>query len=232
MVLAPEKYKGVPSWDKFVEGVNRRFGPLMCSNPLCELIQLRRTGTVDEYRELLARCENIAEAQQITVFTMGLQQPLATDVELQKLGTLEEAMGLARAYECRAALSDAESVPRTAPRFVARPPSSAPKSTLPPNTAESTSTTPAAPVKPPAPDGRFKRPSPEEAHRRLERLCFSCPENFSKEHAKTCTGKGIFYLDLGDTPADDTTAADDVRISTNAITGIRTSSTLHLQAVI
>jgi hypothetical protein len=70
------------------------------------------------------------------------------------------------------------------------------------------------------------------ARRRLEGLCFNCPEKFSKEHAKSCTGRGIFYLDLGDEPADDSLAGDDILISTNAITGVRSSSTLQLHTTI
>jgi hypothetical protein len=69
--------------------------------------------------------------------------------------------------------------------------------------------------------------------RRLEGLCFNCPEKFSKEHAKVCSGKGIYYLELGDNDAsDDGTAEDDITISVNAVTGIRTSSTLQLRATI
>ena len=92
-----------------------------------------------------------------------------------------------------------------------------------------------APTKAPTPtDGRFKRLSPEEmAQRRLEGLCFNCPEKFSKEHAKVCSGKGIYYLELGDDDAsDDGTTEDDITISVNAVTGIRTSSTLQLRATI
>lgn len=40
---------GAPTWDKFVEGVNKHFGPPVRSNPLGELTHLRRTGSVDEY---------------------------------------------------------------------------------------------------------------------------------------------------------------------------------------
>jgi hypothetical protein len=61
---------------------------------------------------------------------------------------------------------------------------------------------------------------------------FQLPGKFSKEHAKSCTGKGIFYLDLGDNPADDSLEGDDILISMNAITGVRSSSTLQLQTTI
>ena len=77
----------------------------MRNNPLGELTQLRRTSTVDDYQEqfllLLARCEDVTEPQQISIFTAGLQQPLSTDVEMQKPTTLEDAMALARAFEHR-----------------------------------------------------------------------------------------------------------------------------------
>jgi len=44
-----KKNQGVPSWSQFVDGINRRFGPPLRSNPLGELTQLRRTSTVDDY---------------------------------------------------------------------------------------------------------------------------------------------------------------------------------------
>ena len=44
-----EKNQGVPSWSQFVDGINRRFGPPLRSNPLGELTQLCRTSTVDDY---------------------------------------------------------------------------------------------------------------------------------------------------------------------------------------
>ena len=60
-----EKNQGVPSWTNFIDGINRRFGPPLRSNPLGELTQLRRTSTVDDYQEqflvLLARCEDVTE---------------------------------------------------------------------------------------------------------------------------------------------------------------------------
>lgn len=67
----------------------------MHSNPLSYLTHLRRTGTVEDYQEqfsmLLVRC----------IFIAGLFQPKSIDVEMQKLESLEDAMALIRAYECR-----------------------------------------------------------------------------------------------------------------------------------
>ena len=105
-----EKNHGVPSWKDFVDGVNKRFGPPLRSNPLGELSQCRRTGSVDEYVDqflkLLARCDDVSEKQQINLFTAGLLQPMSTDVEMHAPATLEDAMALARLYECRAQLTD------------------------------------------------------------------------------------------------------------------------------
>jgi len=226
-----EKNQGVPSWTQFVDGINRRFGPPLRSNALGELTQLRRTSTVDDYQEqflvLLARCQDVTEPQQIAIFTAGLQQPLSTDVELQKPATLEDAMALARAFERRQhvtteLLATGACAPsRASQRSMAfsSQSSSAPSATAPSSAA-------ATPKAPTPTDGRFKRLSPEEmAQRRLEGLCFNCPEKFSKEHAKVCSGKGIYYLELGDDDAsDDGTADDDIIVSVNAVTGIRTSS--------
>ena len=95
-----------------------------------ELTQLRRTTTIDEYQEkfllLLARCEGVTEAQQIAIFTAGLQQPLSIDVELQKTETLEDAMAFARAYErCQVLSTDATIGNNHAPaRSAQRPPAS------------------------------------------------------------------------------------------------------------
>ncbi|CAN6338741.1 unnamed protein product [Urochloa humidicola] len=58
----------------------------------------------------------------------------------------------------------------------------------------STSTTPAAPIKVAPPPG--VRLTPEEMdQRRVDGLCFNCPEKlFSREHLKQCTMKGIYFL--------------------------------------
>jgi hypothetical protein len=45
-----ERNRGKPSWAEFVKLVNQRFGPPLCSNPLGELIQLRREGTITDYQ--------------------------------------------------------------------------------------------------------------------------------------------------------------------------------------
>ena len=89
-----------------MEYVNLRFGPPIRSNSLGELMNLRRSGSVEEYQRrflaLLCRCTDLTMQHQIDLFTAGLGQPLSSDVELQRPNNLQMAMSLARAYERRA----------------------------------------------------------------------------------------------------------------------------------
>ena len=117
---------------------------------------------------------------------------------MQKPATLEDAMALARVFERRQHVATELSAGggRTTSRSAQRASVSSSRSTPATPTTGSTSALPVAAPKPPSPtDGRFKRLSPEEmAQRRLEGLCFNCPKKFSKEHAKVCAGKAIYYL--------------------------------------
>jgi len=81
---------------------------------------------------------------------------------------------------------------------------------------------------------RFKRLSPEEmAQRRLDGLCFNCPEKFSRDHVKYCTGKGIYLLDLGadEDASDGSGSDDDLKVLVAAITGIQTNAMLQLATI-
>jgi len=145
-------------------------------------------------------------------------------------------MALARAFERRQAASTevaaaSSRLPARASQRVSTPPAKTPP---PPGAPGSTPASSGVPSKPATtPDGRFKRLSPEEmAQRRIDGLCFNCPEKFSRDHLKHCTGKGIYLLELS--PDDDSPAGsesdDDLQISLAAITGIRANATLQLVA--
>jgi len=116
---------------------------------------------------------------------------------MQKSATLEDAMALARAFERRQHVTTELSTGggRTTSRSAQRASASSSRSTPATPTTGSTSALPVAAPKPPLPtDGHFKRLSPEEMGQcRLEGLCFNCPKKFLKEHAKVCSGKGIYY---------------------------------------
>ena len=76
--------EGTPSWRRFTELLNLRFGPPLRSAPLFELADCRRTGTVAEYQArfqaLLPRAGHLDEAQRVQLFTGGLLPPLSLDV--------------------------------------------------------------------------------------------------------------------------------------------------------
>ncbi|CAO2189932.1 unnamed protein product [Urochloa humidicola] len=236
-----ERNRGMPTWPDFVTAVNRLFGPPTRSNPLGELAHLRRTGSVADYIDqlllLLARCENVTERQQVDLFTAGLRNPLRMDVEMQKPEFLEDAMGYARSFERRLQLDDDEDPksPARAPPRAAPPPRSAPTAaTTPCNNSSGPRpplATPSAPGRPvPRPGARFTRLTPQEmAQCRIDGLCFNCPEKFTPGHIDTCTMKGIYLMELDDSaPVDDIASDDELHISLNALTGIKTSDTMHL----
>lgn len=79
--------QGIPTWARFVELVNLRFGPPTRSNPLGELMGIKCTCSVvdhqDQFLTFLTRCTNITEPHQITIFTAGLGDPLRVYFELQ-----------------------------------------------------------------------------------------------------------------------------------------------------
>jgi hypothetical protein len=148
-----ERDEGTPGWCRFSELLEMRFGPLLKSNPLGELAACRRTGTVADYQEhflaLLTRAGPLTEAQQIQLFTAGLQEPLAIDVQLHGPQSLEVAMSLARSFERREQV--AAPPPANQARSSRPPPARgllgapAPVLALPGPGAGSTSTAPGAP---------------------------------------------------------------------------------------
>jgi hypothetical protein len=82
--------------------VHTRFGPPLTESPIGELALLHRDGSRDtfcnHFMALSCHDPGITETLQVQFFTVGLSQPLRTDVTLQKPCTLDEAIMLARAY--------------------------------------------------------------------------------------------------------------------------------------
>jgi hypothetical protein len=71
------------------------------------------------------------------------------------------------------------------------------------------------------------------ARRRLDGLCFNCPEKFSRDHAKQCTMRGIYFLEMDtDDAASEQDSEEDMSISMYALAGIRMGGTLNLAASI
>jgi hypothetical protein len=97
--------EGTPSWRRFKELLNLRYGPPLRAAPLAELVECRRTGTVvkyqDQFQALLPRAGPLTEAHRVQLFTGGLQPPLSIDVRIQNPQSLAAAMSLARQFELR-----------------------------------------------------------------------------------------------------------------------------------
>jgi hypothetical protein len=55
----------------------------------------------EQFLKLLACCDDVIERQQIDIFTADLQNPMKIDFEMQRVESFEDAMALARAFECR-----------------------------------------------------------------------------------------------------------------------------------
>ena len=95
--------EGTPSWRRFTELLNLRYGPPLRSAPLFELADCRRTGSVAEYQDrfqsLLPRARRLDEAQRVQLFTGGLLPPLSLAVQIQNPQSLAAAMSLARQME-------------------------------------------------------------------------------------------------------------------------------------
>jgi hypothetical protein len=81
--------EGTPSWRRFTELLNLRYGPPLRAAPLFELADCCRTSTVAEYQDrfqtLLARADPLNEEQRVQLFTGGLRPPLSFDVRVLNL---------------------------------------------------------------------------------------------------------------------------------------------------
>ena len=151
--------------------------------------------------------------QQTNMYTVGLGEPLHTDVEMEMPETLQRAKHLARVYERCLLLSASSST--TSYQAPAEP-------------SKSSTTAAARPTSSASSRPRFRCLSPEEiAAKRANGECYHCKEKYSPYHK--CTGHGVFLLELEE---DDTTtetgSPEDLGISLQAMTGIGVADTLRL----
>jgi len=179
--------EGTPTWPRFKELLDLRFGPPLRAAPLFELASCRRTGTVEEYQErfqaLLPRAGRLDEAQRVQLFIGGLLPPLSLHVQNQNPQSLAAAMSLARSLEL------VEQYYTSSPKGPVWGvlPAPGPRPALPAG---------AKPAQPPATvEGRpVKRLNQvEQDERRHLGLCFNCDEKYSRGHNKVC--KRLFFVD-------------------------------------
>ena len=226
--------EGTPSWSRFRELLNLRFGPALRSAPFFELTECRRTGTVEEYsnrfQELLPRAGRMAEEQRVQLYTGGLLPPLSHAVRILNPGNLNTAMSLARQVE-QMELAKIPAPAKTVPRGILPPP--------PPRPATQALPAPQAPLALPAPplgaatgrgDGS-RRLSPEEmADRRRQGLCFNCNEKYSRGHNRFC--RRIFFLDgveIEEAEAETGAAETDAPcFSLQAVAGVAPGDTMQI----
>jgi hypothetical protein len=92
--------EGTPSWRRFKELLNLRYGPPLRSASLAKLAVCQRISMVAKYQDrfqaLLPRDGPLEESQQVQLFIGGLQPPLSIDGRIQNPQSLVTAMSLAR----------------------------------------------------------------------------------------------------------------------------------------
>ena len=197
--------EGTPSWRRFTELLNLRYGPPLRSAPLFELADCRRTGSVAEYQDrfqsLLPRAGRLDEAQRVQLFTGGLLPPLSLAVQIQNPQSLAAAMSLAQQMELMEQYTVAQ--PKTAARGLlpVPPPRHALPALAAPKAAPPTVTIDGRPVK------RLSQAEQEE--RRRLGLCYNYDEKYTRGHNRVC--KHLFLLDgaVEVDDADDDTATED-----------------------
>ncbi|WVZ71005.1 hypothetical protein U9M48_019632 [Paspalum notatum var. saurae] len=223
--------EGTPSWNRFKELMNLRYGPPLRSAPLAELAECRRTGTVAEYQDqfqaLLPRAGPLRESQRVQLFTGGLQPPLSIDVQIQNPQSLAAAMSLARQFELR------EQYAAPAPRAPSRPllPAPAPRLALPAPLGPRA----AAPATISVAGRQIKRlTQAEQEERRRKGLCYNCDEKYTRGHNRVC--QQLFLLegleaDDADGIAEESeeAAAEDAPVfSLQALAGVSFADTMQI----
>jgi hypothetical protein len=172
--------EGMPSWRRFTELINLRYGPPLRSALLFELADCQRTGSFTEYQDrfqaLLPRVGRLEEAQRVQLFTGGLLPPLSHDVRIHNPHTLAVAMSLARQLELIAHSTPVSPPPRVVSCAPLQGPQ--PRLALP------------APEQAPAPPP-IKRLSQAKRHRLG--LCYNFDEKFTRGHNRTC--RRLFFID-------------------------------------
>jgi len=217
-----ERDFGLVPWPRFVDFVNLRFRPPVRTNSIAEIKALVRKGTVEDYswrfQTLLARCANLAPCTVIYLYTGGLGQPLAHDIEMQYPANLQKAISLARAFEQRhteASTANSSAAPKPSARRV-----SVSASTVPPGTSGTD-----------GPRPRFRRLTPVEMQeKRKNGQCYFCPEPYSKDHQ--CAAKNVFLMELAEGEPDPLGEVHDLEISLAALTGLNSADSMMLQVSI
>ena len=169
----------MPTWDRFKELCNLRFGSAVRGTRLSELARLPFLSTVQDYSDrfnaVLCHERELNACQKAQLYVGGLPEHIKCDVEMHHPPDLQTAMYYARAYERRTAaflpaIQQLQQRGGHGPRTTTvTPAASAP--------AQPTAT--AAPGQP----RPLRRLTPaEQVERRRQGLCFNCDEPYVRGH--------------------------------------------------
>lgn len=182
----------------------------------------------ERFSSLLCRANPLSKHQQTQLFTVELQEPLRTDVELQAPQSLEQAMSFARAYEWQLQLTTARQHPVVAGQQVARANAETQQSGSTGVPSGTTNTTTAT-------RGNFVfcyLSAAEMEERRRLGLCYNCDEKFSRNH--NCKQLCCLLWDNEVQDDDEVLVATDMEleISVHTLTGVRAKDSMQLTALV
>lgn len=245
------------TWDMFRQAVVEEFGPEEFESTMHNLLQLRQTGTVAEYRQqfevhmynLLSLDPSLSTKFFVTQFLLGLKDELRAAVWLQAPNSITRATVFARIQEeeldIQRPLLRSTSAGRPPPLLGSFPALARP---------------PPAPVLPPAPvPTQRKAPAPKTVsddfgrerqlrdYRRQNGLCFKCGDKYScdhqckrsaqlltievGDHGEVLSDEAVRALQLLDEPEGNADAACCL-LSAHAVEGTETAETIRLRATV
>ncbi|GJY32576.1 transposon ty3-G gag-pol polyprotein [Tanacetum coccineum] len=147
------------TWEAFTRALETRFGPSTYDNHQAALFKLQQTSTVTAYQTEFERLSNcvvgLPPEALLNCFVSGLRQDIQQELAILRPHTITQAIGLAKLIEDKT--NDQISPPQNSSLTAAPAP-----------TSEALA---------------IKRLSPAEMQqRRVDGLCFNCPEKYSPGH--------------------------------------------------
>jgi hypothetical protein len=186
---------------------------------------------VEDYQRqllaLLCRCEGLSAAHEMNLFTVGLGEPMASDVAMRQPVDLQSTMSLTQAFERCASVTTWTTTARYPPRSrQTNAPTTMPTTpvarSMTPVLMASVSTSSLTAMT----HSRFCHLSPEEmANKHKKDECYFCLEKFSLDHK--CASKGVFLMELEEID-DPEVVANKLGVSLHALTGLCCANTMQL----
>ncbi|KAG8386656.1 hypothetical protein BUALT_Bualt03G0171300 [Buddleja alternifolia] len=87
----------VPQWGEYVKALNDRFGALLYEDPMLELVNLKQTGSIQDYLDRfdeLMNCVDLFEPYAISCFLGGLKSEVSIHVRMFRPRSLQDAMAI------------------------------------------------------------------------------------------------------------------------------------------